>query len=679
MMPKVITRTVLIFFLVGMLIVALYAPAKRSEARTIHRNNSDAYDQLETGSLENSFDSKGNGWTMFQHDPAHTGYTESEAPHTPNVLWKRKVSTMDPRHSVVTNGRIFFGSGTWGRDGFLYCLDENTGNLLWKREFYDWVYSIAEDKGKIFVGAINLTYVLLYCLDEMDGRVLWSYNSSEMDGDRIYEATPTGITPTDGRIYVNVYVEGENHGYLLCLNETTGALLWNFPLIDEHSRSSPAVEENRVFIIGHGEEWINETFSIGHSHLYCVNATTGKLIWKLNLNLGPPIVEWPLSIAYGKAFAPFSDTKIACVNVADGEIIWEYEIPDYTSSVSCFAVAYGDVFVGSYRRLDVVNGTNGELIWGVNGTKAGIEFGWTVPLIAESRLYLSTSYPQGVWCFNATTGERLWNYLTATRIIGTAGSGSIWDGKLFIPLFDGDYSYLFCFEDSGEGVAVWPFVTDSHCDVGSTQTIYFHGIWTYNGSPIKDGTIFINGTEYVANSSGWINFNHTSTNLAAVSWVVTAVNCSGVTRYFQMAPIANVVWDSIIVFDGGVTPSFVDVREWVTIWFKAAYEYNNEDFYGLLFVNGSATSYSDTDERWEHRYRATTLGTITFEVTSASDKKYGLKTINDIAGTRVVTVRTPFPWWIIGVALTAGIALIITGYFLKKRKTALGSNRTMKF
>lgn len=674
MMPKVITRTVLIFFLVGMLTVALYAPAERSEARTIHRNNSDAYDQLETGSLGNPFDSKENGWTMFQHDPTHTGYTKSEGPHTPNVIWQRKVS-MNPCYSVVANDKVFFGS-----ESLLYCLDENTGNLLWKRKVYDWIYSVAEDKGKIFVGAINSTYLSLCCLDEVDGRVIWSFNPSEGDGDRIYEATPTGITLTDREVYANAYVEDENRGYLLCLDETTGALLWNFSLIDEYSRSSPAVEENRVFIIGYGEEWINETFSVGHSHLYCVNATTGKLVWRLNLNLGyPELVDYALSIVYGKVLAPFSDTKIVCVNAADGKIVWEYEIPDYTSSVSCFAVAYGDVFVGSYRRLDVVNGTNGELIWGVNGTKAGIEFGWTVPLIAESRLYLSTSYPQGVWCFNATTGERLWNYLTATRTIGTAGSGSIVDGKLFIPLFDGDYSYLFCFEDRGEGVAVWPFVTDSHCDVGSTQTIYFHGIWTYNGSPIKDGTIFINGTEYVANSSGWINFNHTSTNLTAVSWVVTAVNCSGVTRYFQMAPIANVVWDSIIVFDGGVTPSFVDVGEWVTIWFKAAYEYNNENFYGLLFVNGSATSYSDTNKRWEHRYRATTLGTITFEVTSASDKKYGLKTINDIAGTQVVTVRTPFPWWIIGVALTAGIALIITGYFLKKRKTALGSNRTMKF
>lgn len=678
MMSKAITRTVSIFFLVGMLTIALYASAKRSEVRTIHPSDSNAYDQIDPSSLENSFDGKENGWTMFQHDPTHTGYTESEGPHTPNVIWKRKVS-MNPPYSVVANGRIFFGSGTWGSDGFLYCLDQNTGDLLWKREFYDWVYSIAEDKGKIFVGAINLTYVLLYCLDEVDGRVLWSYNPSERDGDRIYEATPTGITPTDGKIYVNAYVGDENRGYLLCLNETTGVLLWNFSSVDEYFRSSPAVEENRVFIVGYGLEWINETFSISHSHLYCVNATTGKLVWKLNLNLGSPKVEYSLSIAYGKALAPFSDTKIVCVNAADGEIIWEYEIPDHNSPVSCFAVAYGAVFVGSYRRLDVINGTNGELIWGINGTKAGIEFGWTVPLIAESRLYLSTDYPQGVWCFNATTGERLWNYLTVTRIIGTLGSGSIVDGKLFIPLYDGDCSYLYCFKDIGEGVAVWPFVTDSHCDVESTQIIYFHVIWTYNGSAVKEETIFINGTRYVTNSSGWISFNWTLSNVTAISWVVTAVNCSGVTRYFQMAPVASVVWDRIIVFEGGVTPSFVDVGGWVTIWFKAAYEYDNENFYGLLFVNGSATSYSDTNKRWEHRYQATAHGTITFEVTGASDKRYRLKTVNDVAGAQVVTVKALFPWWIIGVVLTLGIASVIAGYFLKKRKTALGSNCTIKF
>ncbi|MDH5459509.1 MAG: PQQ-binding-like beta-propeller repeat protein [Candidatus Bathyarchaeota archaeon] len=643
-MSKGIVKAVLVFLLLNMLAVAFYVSAK----------GMNAYAQMETS----------DGWTMFQFNAACSGYTENEGPHTPNVLWKYKVS-MNPRYSIVANGKVFFGSGM-----VLYCVDAYGGGLLWKREVYDWVYSIAEDEGKLFVGAINSTYLLLCCFDEVNGELLWFRNPSEMDGDKIYEATPTGITLTDGKIYLNAHVKNESRGYLLCLNESDGVLLWNFPLTDESPHSSPAVEEDRVFIIGQGEEWINETFSVGHSHLYCVNATTGGLVWKITLNLAPPMYENPLSIAHGKVIAPFSDTKIVCVNVANGEMIWEYDIPNYNSPVSCFAVAHDNVFVGSYRRLDVVNEINGEFVWGINGTEAGFEFGWAVSLIAKDRLYLSTDYPQGVWCFNATTGERLWNYLTATKIIGTAGSGSIVEGELFIPLFDDDdSSYLFCFKDQGEGVAVWPFVINGRCDVGTAQTIYFRAIWTCNGSAVRDGIIFINGAEYVTNSSGWISFNFTSSSVTAVSWVVTAVNCSGVTRYFQMGPVARVIWDRIIIFDGGVDSPVVDVGKWVTVWFKAAYEYNNESFYGLLFVNGSAALYFDTSNRWEYEYKTETLGTVMFEVTGVSDRKYGLKTVNHVVPAQTVTVKTPFPWRFVAVAvIVAGITLVIVSFFLKRKK-----------
>lgn len=647
---RVTARTFLIIFLTNVLAIVLFALVQRIEAETIHQANSDA------------LEINGNGWTMFQHDPAHSGYTESEGPHTPNVLWKRQVS-ISTRYLVAANGKIFFGSGD-----LIYCLDDNTGNLLWNVEVYGQVYSVVEDRGKIFVGTINTSSSndgLIYCLNEANGSLLWSYNPSEREGDKIY-----GIMPADGRIYANVYVASEGSPQILCLNGTNAALLWNYSLDGEYPASFPTTKDNRVFIISYGLEWINETFSVNHSHLHCVNTTTGNLLWKLDLNLGyPMITEYPTSIVYENILVPLSDTKIGCISVANGGIIWEYEIPDYNSPTSAFAVAYGQIFVGSYRRLDVINATNGELIWGINGTKEGIEFGWTVPLIAKSRLYLSSSHPQGIWCFNTTTGQKLWNHLTSTKIIGTLGSGAITDDKLFIPLYgDDDNSYLFCFEDAEEGVVVWPYVTDRRCDVESAQTIYFQAIWTQNGSAVEGGTIFINGTAYVTNSSGWISFNKAFSNVTAMSWVVTAVNCNGISKYFQMAPIASIVWDRIIVSEGGVSPQVVDVGNWVTVWFKVAYEYDNGNFYGSVFVNGSEAQYSDVNKRWELSYKATTLGTITFEVTSVHDTRYGLKTVNNVAGAQQVTVKAPFSWLVVGVVLILGMASAIVGYFLKSKK-----------
>jgi outer membrane protein assembly factor BamB len=651
MASRVTVRTFLIIFHTTILTIALFALVQGIEAETIHQADS---------ALEIS----GNSWTMFQHDPAHSGYTESEGPYTPNVRWKDQTS-MSTRYLVAADGKIFFGS-----DDLVYCLDENTGNLLWNLEVYGQVCTVVEDRDKIFVGTINTSSSndgLIYCLNGTYGSLFWSYNPSESEGDRIY-----GMALIDGRIYANIYVASEGSAQIICLNETTATLLWNYSLDGEDPASLPTVKDDRVFAISHHLEMINETFGVSHSHLHCVNATTGKLLWKLALNLEYPMFsrEYPISAAKENIFVPLSDTKVGCVSVSDGEIVWEHNIPQDNSPISAFAVAHGKIFVASYRSLDVVNATSGELVWGINGTREGIEFGWAVPLIAKSRLYLTSSYPQGIWCFNATTGQKLWNYLTSTKIIGTLGSGAITDDKLFISLYgDDDNSYLFCFEDAGEGVAVWPYVADRHCDVESVQTIYFQAIWTQNGSAIEGGTIFINGTAYVTNSSGWISFNKAFSNVTAMSWVVTAVNCNGVSRYFQMAPIASVIWDRVIIFEGGVTPQAVDVGNWVTVWFKVAYEYDNENFYGSLFVNGSEAQYSDTNKRWEFSYKATTLGTITFEVTSAHDKRYELKTVNNVAGAQRVTVKAPFPWFVVGVVLILGILSAIVGYFLKKKKS----------
>ncbi len=46
-------------------------------------------------------------------------------------------------------------------------------------------------------------------------------------------------------------------------------------------------------------------------------------------------------------------------------------------------------------------------------------------------------------------------------------------------------------------------VSRQRVDVNSSQQVYFHAKWNDNGSDIVGGTIFINGTAYVTNETGW--------------------------------------------------------------------------------------------------------------------------------------------------------------------------------
>ncbi|MEM3880624.1 MAG: PQQ-binding-like beta-propeller repeat protein [Candidatus Bathyarchaeia archaeon] len=152
-MPKNIKRVFLAIFLIATLPVA----AQRVDAETINPVESD-------------------GWSMFQHDPAHSGYTDSEGPHTPNVIWRHQIS-LGTRYLIATHDKIFFSS-----DRLIYCLDENTGSILWSQEVNGSIHAIAAYNGKIFLGTFNTTLSndgLIYCLNATDGGLVWSYNPSE--------------------------------------------------------------------------------------------------------------------------------------------------------------------------------------------------------------------------------------------------------------------------------------------------------------------------------------------------------------------------------------------------------------------------------------------------------------------------------------------------------------------
>jgi hypothetical protein len=184
------------------------------------------------------------------------------------------------------------------------------------------------------------------------------------------------------------------------------------------------------------------------------------------------------------------------------------------------------------------------------------------------------------------------------------------------------------------------FVSDERADVGSVQTIGFHAKWN-NGSNVVGGSIYLNGTEYITNSTGWINVGVYSSKVGKEKWIVTGVNCNGVTTYIQTAQNPSIIWDQIQIVDGGITKESALLGETVTIWFKALYEYDNgvfKDTNGVLAVNGSAMSWSIANNRWEHNYSATTIGTKAFRISGVSDHSYNLTVINDTIGAQSVSV-----------------------------------------
>ena len=184
------------------------------------------------------------------------------------------------------------------------------------------------------------------------------------------------------------------------------------------------------------------------------------------------------------------------------------------------------------------------------------------------------------------------------------------------------------------------FVSDGRADVGSVQTIGFHAKWN-NVSDVVGGSIYLNGTEYVTNSTGWININVYSSKVGKDVWTVIGVNCDGVTDYSQTVQNPSIIWDRIKIVDGGVSKGLLILGEKATVWFKALYEYDNDTFdgaNGALYSNGFPMSWSTTNNQWEYDYTATTVGTKTFTISRVSDSSYNLTVVNDSIGAQTLDV-----------------------------------------
>jgi len=77
-------------------------------------------------------------WPMFHHDLNHTGYSNSTAPNTNNIIWNYRTNDKVVWSSpAVVDGKVYIGSG----DGNVYCLEATTGTQIWNYTTNDWVAS----------------------------------------------------------------------------------------------------------------------------------------------------------------------------------------------------------------------------------------------------------------------------------------------------------------------------------------------------------------------------------------------------------------------------------------------------------------------------------------------------------------------------------------------------------
>jgi outer membrane protein assembly factor BamB len=274
---------------------------------------------------------------------------------------------------AVVGGKVYSGAD----DGNIYCLDANTGTQLWKtyaggvtkNQLGSGTYlNIAPPvrsspmvlNGKVYVGSLDGN---LYCLDANSGSVVWKYATN---GPIL--ATPTIVSgkiffPSSTGGYPMTLATPPANGDFYCLDANNGSVLWQnaIPYVLNETAgygnflfASPTVAEGMVFV------------SNGFLYNYAFNATTGATIWthKQKFNSGTPFqtggaiqMNAPL-YKYGRLY--LNDYYgISCLNAANGSELW-YTYISRENVAQGLVYAYGRVYTvtdfGVLYVLDALTG-----------------------------------------------------------------------------------------------------------------------------------------------------------------------------------------------------------------------------------------------------------------------------------------------------------------------------------
>jgi outer membrane protein assembly factor BamB len=355
-------------------------------------------------------------WPVFRHDTSHTGFSESNSPTTSvGQLWNQTVdatASYSPAFPVVSGGFVYVETVDVEKASYGVSCFKSSTGVL--------VWNFPT--GGYFANSPAVygdrVYVAsadgyVHCLYASNGAQVWNYF--------VGESLDSPVNFAEGKVFVE-----SSGGNVYCLDTANGDMIWNYSTGGKASALCPAVANGYVFV------------SNNDGNFFCLDATNGSAIWNFTADgaVGSP------SVAYGLVYFGSKDGNAYCVNASNGDKVWNYTTwynnagPSHNyhwgNAVSDPAVAYGYVYVGS-SDFDVfcLNASTGNKIWNFTSIAEII----AAPAVAEGCVYTG-SYDGNVYCLNASSGVENWRYVAGVfspvNAAGSVGSPVIANGEVYV-------------------------------------------------------------------------------------------------------------------------------------------------------------------------------------------------------------------------------------------------------
>ena len=459
-------------------------------------------------------------WEQFHYDVANTGNSPANAPDTNQTKWiTDDIGAVASSQAMIVGDKVF----VYGND-HVVALNKSSGVILWNTSipgdtqgWGSWA-SPAYDEDMLFVSAgYNLTK-----LNATTGAKLQEIAFS--DGGYSCNGGPT---VADGMVFAG---SGTGARYYAFDESDLNTVVWNYTVAGG-ANSVPAVADNKVVF--------GESVWSGNANLYCVDMSTGDLIWSTPVTgsiWGSAAIDGANNRVYVATCVDYgSDTgKLFAFALDTGAIHWSADIT-YTNSALAISGDY--IYVsGSVNAPGITYCFNstGTLQWDVPCGS------WTMsPAVADGKLFIGKV---GIWgasgicVYNSTKGTLVWSYDNAGSspsvsegIVVSIGS----DGKVYA--FEEKEMLQF---DTGTPDNPYPSIFGTHNGtITPNQTITVSKLYTYPCSGTGGHTEFAmiwnetTGDCAVANWNGYqgdyhnISFNRTLTLKEGVVYNYTI--CTG--------------------------------------------------------------------------------------------------------------------------------------------------------
>ena len=280
------------------------------------------------------------------------------------LKWKFKTEGKIFSSPLVQHEIVYIGS----EDGFLYAVEEKSGNLKWKFKTGGAIHSsLSTFENMIYFGSFDGNY---YAINTENGKLIWKFKTG---GEHwMGEIGMWGLKPE------TQYMED----------------LWDFFL------SSPVVYQNKKTSL--------VVFGSSDGNVYAVNAKTGKTEWKFKTN-GP--VHGTAVINKDKIYIGGWDAVLYTLNAETGKEIWHFATTTQTGFKgiqSSVAVADGMVYFGARDPfLFALDSETGKLIWKYNAENSWI---LSSAVIKDNTVYVGTSDTYALLALDAKTGEEKYRF-----------------------------------------------------------------------------------------------------------------------------------------------------------------------------------------------------------------------------------------------------------------------------